>query len=197
MSGGGMLKVRWDHLSMQPMINSLHSLSNNCQSALEQVSKATPTFNPVTFWLTSHYVWKTLISTYIQLQSSFVGATAKTSVVSQQWHFLCVSLKSSSLQENHFKIISDCPPNKLQRISSNSPKQQVTQRSAAAVSYLSGVGAPRWWIDASVNRWTWSVGLLAGSRPAINAGFFKPWPQSSLDPNYDLPWSPFVTKLPE
>lgn len=41
------------------MINSLLSLNNDCQSALEQVSKPTPTFTPVIFDLTSHSDWET------------------------------------------------------------------------------------------------------------------------------------------
>lgn len=44
---GGMLKVRWDHLSMQWMIKSLLSFCKDCQSALEQISKPMPTFTPV------------------------------------------------------------------------------------------------------------------------------------------------------
>lgn len=67
-----MLKVGWDHVSMQGMINSLPFVSNTRQSALEQVSKARPVIT-VSFFTLNHTLWETQIANTVHPGQPYRG----------------------------------------------------------------------------------------------------------------------------
>lgn len=92
---GGMLKVRWDHLSMQGMINCFLSFGKDCQSALEQINKPMRTFTPVILTLLHTLMRKhqlhPLLVCWDTEELLHPSPVAAASAVSRSCHLLCVS----------------------------------------------------------------------------------------------------------